>query len=122
MGVDVKITPSIFNKNYNASIFGGTIYAASDPFYAILFDQNLRSLGYRTKVWLKSASIQYIRPGRSVLSFSIQLTLEDISEAKSILDMEGKFIKSFPLKIYDKSGTLCATVESEIYIRKLNLK
>ena len=31
-GVSVKVSKSILNKNFNNSIFGGTIFAAADPF------------------------------------------------------------------------------------------
>ena len=49
-GVDVKISKSLLNRNYNASIFGGTIFAAADPFYALLFDQLFRRRGDRKSV------------------------------------------------------------------------
>src|SRR5690606_5763504 len=38
-GVDVIVLHSLLNRNYNSSIFGGTIFSAADPFYPILFDQ-----------------------------------------------------------------------------------
>src|SRR5690606_24363501 len=72
-GVDVKIHRSFLNKNYNASIFGGTIFSATDPFYAILFDQILQREGYRVRVWLKSAEIQYIKPAFHALFFTITI-------------------------------------------------
>ncbi|SEN97769.1 protein of unknown function [bacterium A37T11] len=118
-GVDVKINKSLFNRNYNASIFGGTIYAASDPFYALLFDQLSRRMGYKTRVWLKSASIQFIKPGVSSLFFTISLNEADIKDALNILEHGGKFVKTFPIEIKDSEGTLCATVLNEVYVRNL---
>lgn len=118
-GVDVKILYSILNKNYNSSIFGGTIYAAADPFFALLFDQIFRRKGYKTRVWLKSASIDYIKPGRGTLYFQIQLTDDAIEEAQQTLDMTGKFIQKFMLDIVDKNGELCAKVMNEVYVRNL---
>ena len=119
MGVEVKISHSFLNRNYNRSIFGGTIFAASDPFYAILFDQILQRRGLKTRVWLKSASIDYLKPGRSDLYFKIQLTEADIQEAEHALQQVGKFVKSFPIEMIDKNGQLCATVQNEVYIRNL---
>lgn len=118
-GVDVKIVRSIFNRNYNASIFGGTIYAASDPFFALLFDQIFKRKGYKTRVWLKSASIDYIKPGRTSLFFQIKITEEEIDQAKNDLDNLGKFIKKFPMEIKDSEGVLCAQVINEVYVRNL---
>ena len=121
-GVDVKIVRSILNKNYNASIFGGTIYAASDPFFVLLFDQIFRRKGYKTRVWLKSASIDYIKPGRTSLYFQIKLTERDIEQAKNDLDNVGKFIKKFAMEITDREGILCARVVNEVYVRNLKYR
>lgn len=120
-GVDVKINKSLFNRNYNGSIFGGTIYAATDPFYAILFDQLLQRRGFKVRVWLKSASIQYLKPGRSNLYFTIIITEEMLNDAITTLNTDGKFIKAYPMEITNSSGELCATITNEVYIRNLHL-
>lgn len=116
----VKISRSFLNRNYNGSIFGGTIYAATDPFYAILFDQLMQRRGFKVRVWLKSASIQYLKPGRSSLYFTIKLTDEMIDEAEIALNTVGKFVKAYPMEITNQAGELCATVMNEVYIRNLH--
>lgn len=118
-GVDVKIAKSLFNINYNGSIFGGTIYAATDPFYALLFDQILQRKGFKVRVWLKSASIQYLKPGRGHLYFTIKVTDEMIANAEEVLNTTGKFIRAYPMEIKNKQGELCATVMNEVYVRNL---
>ncbi len=119
-GVDVVIVKSFMNKNYNKSIFGGTIFTATDPFYAILFDQVLQRRGLKCRVWLKSAQINYLKPGRTNLSFRIQLSESTIKEAEEVLHTYGKFVKSFPIDLYDTNGVLCASVQNEVYIRNLH--
>lgn len=118
-GVQVKIAKSILNSNYNNSIFGGTIFSASDPFYALLFDQILRRKGFKIRVWLKSASIRYLKPGRTDLHFRISLTSQDILEAETALATVGKFVRAFPLEILNSKGELCASVINEVYVRNL---
>lgn len=118
-GVEVKIVNSFLNRNYNGSIFGGTIYAGTDPFYALLFDQLMQRKGYKIRVWLKSASIQYLKPGRSNLYFTLNITDEMIAEAEKSLNETGKFIKAYPMDLLNKDGELCATVQNEIYLRQL---
>ena|SRR5690606_8137848 len=120
MGIDVKINRSLLNLNYNSSIFGGTIFSATDPFYAILFDQIFQRKGYKTLVWLKSAKIQYIKPARVDLFFTIKIEESDIILAEEKLINEGKHIVSFLLDLHDKNGLLCAKVKNEIYLRNLN--
>ncbi|MBC7616358.1 MAG: YiiD C-terminal domain-containing protein [Pedobacter sp.] len=117
LGVDVKITNSFLNRNYNGSIFGGSIYAATDPFYALLFDQLMQRRGFKARVWLKSASIQYLKPGLTSLHFTIKISDEMIAEAESALNETGKFVKSYPMELYNDKGELCVTVMNEIYLR-----
>ena len=120
IGASVKIRYSVLNRNYNGTIFGGTIFGAADPFYVILFHQILRRKGYHIKLWLKHATIDYIKPGNCALYFSISLSQEEIDEALHKLDTEGKFIKTFPVKITNKEGVIYAMVHNEIYIRRIN--
>jgi acyl-coenzyme A thioesterase PaaI-like protein len=118
-GVEVKISKSLLNTNYNNSIFGGSIFSASDPFFALLFDQVLLRRGFKIRVWLKSAQINYLKPGRSNLYFRIRLTEADILEAETALKTVGKFVKSFPMEITGKDGEICARVVNEVYVRNL---
>ena len=118
-GVEVKIAKSILNANYNRSIFGGTIFSASDPFYALMFDQLLQRRGFKVRVWLKSAEIKYLKPGRSHLYFKIQLSEDQIMEAEEALKTVGKFVKAYPMEITNTEGEVCARVINEVYIRNL---
>lgn len=119
-GVHVAIFKSFLNTNYNKSIFGGTIFSASDPFYALLFDQLFRRKGFKVRVWLKSADIQYKKPGRTDLHFRISLSEEEIKEAEHSLRTVGKFVKAFPVEILNSKGELCAFVINEVYVRNLH--
>ena len=117
-GADVKINRSLITLNFGKAIFGGTIYTATDPFYAMLFGQLLKHKGYQISVWLKSASIQFVRPGRTDLFYQITITDDMIQEAEDALNKNGVFIKSYSIEIYSKTGDLCAIAKNEIYIRK----
>lgn len=118
-GVDVKISNSFLNRNYNGSIFGGTIYAATDPFFALLFDQLLQRRGFKVRVWLKSGSIQYLKPGLTSLYFTINITDEMLAEAESTIKENGKFIKTYPIELFNKKGELCAKAMNEVYLRQI---
>jgi acyl-coenzyme A thioesterase PaaI-like protein len=120
-GVRVKVNRSMINSNYNNSIFGGTIFAAADPFYPLLFHQVLLHKGYNVRVWLKSASISYLKPGKTDLFFDIKIAESDIEEIEHVLNTVGKHVKAYPVEMYNKEGELCVSVLSEIYIRNLNL-
>ena len=119
-GVQVKITKSLLNKNYNNSIFGGTIFAAADPFYPVLCHQVFIHKGYKVIAWSKSSEIQYIKPGLTNLYFKISLSEQEIDDAETLLNTTGKYIKTHPIDIYDKHGEICVSVRNEIYVRNLN--
>lgn len=121
-GIDVKINRSLFTTNLGNSIFGGTIFSATDPFYALLFGQLMQRKGFKITVWLKSAEIEYIKPGRTDLRYTIIINDEMIKEAETILREEGKFVKAYPIEIFDANGDLCAMALNEIYVRNLEFK
>jgi hypothetical protein len=77
--------------------------------------------GYNVRVWLKSASISYLKPGRTDLFFDIKIAESDIEEIEQVLNTNGKHVKAYPVEMYNKEGELCVSVQSEIYIRNLNL-
>lgn len=121
LGADVKINKSILNINSNKSIFGGTIFSAIDPFYPILLDQYFKHQGITRKVaWLKTAHIDYIKPGRFDLEVSIRLNQDILDETLHTIKKEGKVVRTFQSQVFDKHGTLCAVAHNEIYIRDLD--
>ncbi len=119
-GVAVRINKSFLNKNYNNSVFGGTIFAAADPFYPLLFHQLFTKKGYRLKVWSKSSTIAYLKPGLTDLYFRITLSDEEITEAENLLNTVGKYTGHHPIDIYDKDGEICASLMNEVYVRNLD--
>lgn len=120
-GVTVRIKKSLLNKNYNRSIFGGTLFAAADPFYPILFQQIFTRKGYNIIVWLKSAQIAYLKPGNTDLHFDIDIEETTITQAEEILNTEGKYMKTFLIEMFNTAGEVCVSVQAEVYVRNLNL-
>jgi nitrogen regulatory protein PII len=121
-GVNVKIIKSIFNKNYNGSIFGGTIFAAADPFYPVLFDRVLNTGDRKLRIWSKSSKIDFLKPALSSVSFNIVLTDADIELAIKTLNTNGKYEHCFLVEIFDHNNEVCASLMNEVYIRDLNFK
>ncbi|MFD2595679.1 PaaI family thioesterase [Sphingobacterium griseoflavum] len=121
--LDMKIHKSLLNRNSNGTIFGGTIFAAIDPIHTLLFDQIFRRKGIkRTVTWLKSARIEYLKPGRKSLYFSVRISDEELNRALQAITESGKLVQTFEVLIYDANDTLCARSANEIYIRDLSVK
>lgn len=121
LGADVKINRSLMNINSNKTILGGTIFSAIDPFYPILLDQYFKHQGIsRTVAWLKTAHIDYIKPGKYDLEVSIRLNNQILEETLKTIKKEGKVVRTFQTQVFDKHGTLCAVAHNEVYIRDLD--
>lgn len=122
-GIEVKIIKSKLNINSNKTVFGGTIFSALDPIHSILLDQIFQANGLKNTIaWLKSARIEYLKPGRTDLQFSLRLEESEVNEAFNEIKNKGKIIKTFSTAIFDIHGTKCAICHNEIYIRDLNFK
>jgi len=118
-GVDVRVKKSFLNTNHDHSIFGGTIYAAADPFHPILFTHLLTLKGYNVKAWSRSSAIRYFKPAKTNMHFNIIITDAEIADCEEQLKLNGKYRKSYQVEIFDKEDKLCALVINEMYIRDL---
>lgn len=119
-GVDIRVKKSLFNQNYNKSIFGGTIFSAADPFYPVLLHQVLAAKGYKPIVWLKSCQIQYMKPAYTKLHCTLLLPDNVVAEAEKTLQTEGKFVTTLPAEMFNCNGVICVSLLCEVYVRDLN--
>ena len=116
----VRIPLGWRTRNYVGTTFGGSMYAAVDPFYAIMLMQNLGP-GYI--VWDKAAAIRYRRPGRSTLHARFTLAEEELRGIREEMAAGGRNGRGSVDRVYkvdltDDSGEVHATVEKTLYIRR----
>ena len=102
-------------RNYVGTIFGGSIYAAVDPIYMIML---IRRLGPEFVVWDKAATILFKKPGRETLHARFAVTDEELAAIRAELDLQRSADRTYIVELVDGSGTICATVEKLIYVRK----
>jgi acyl-coenzyme A thioesterase PaaI-like protein len=107
---------SIFSRNLQGSTFGGTIYAAVDPFHALLLWQICAQEGLRVQAWMKQAIVDFIRPADSHLT--IEFVLEDptVERALRAVRSAGRFAHVFRVEARDEQGEVCAVVKTDIRI------
>jgi len=102
-------------RNYVGTIFGGSMYAAVDPIYMIML---IRRLGPDFVVWDKAATILFKKPGRESLHARFTVTDEELAAIRAELDLQRSADRTYMVELVDGSGTICATVEKLIYVRK----
>lgn len=114
--VHVELRAGRLNMNYVGSHFGGSLFSMTDPFYAIML---MNILGREYVVWDKSASIEFIKPGKGTVSAKIRITDEMLADVMAHTAATGdRYHPEWPIEIHDGGGDLVARVMKKMYIRK----
>jgi len=113
--VHVSLPLSWRTRNYVGTIFGGSLYGAADPLYMIML---IHALGKDYTVWDKTATIRFLKPGRSTLFARFQLDEAEIVTIRKQLETARSIDRVYAVELADASGVVHATVEKTIYIRK----
>lgn len=112
--VRVRLRMGLLNRNYFGTHFGGSLYAMTDPFYALMLLHNLPR-GY--VVWDKASQIHYKSPGRGRVYADFVLSDERIAEVIAATAEGKKYEPTWPVDIVDAAGNIVATVDKTLYVR-----
>ena len=113
MYVKIKIPLSIKNRNFVGTIFGGSLFSATDPIYMI---QLMNILGDDYVVWDKSATINFKRPAKETVFAEFIFSEEDLSLIKTEVSKNGEFNLIKTPNIVDKKGVIIAELSKTIYV------
>lgn len=113
--VHVEMDLGVTNRNNFGVHFGGSLYAMTDPFYALMVLYNLPE-GYM--VWDKSAAIEYVAPGRGRVSATLSLAQADVDTIVRMTADGDKHLHLFRADVVDSEGLLIAKVEKIVYARR----
>ena len=112
--VTIKLPISYKNRNYVNSIFGGSMFSATDP---IAMTQLMTILGDNYVVWDKSSEIFFKKPAKEDIYATFTFTENEIQEIKRRIATEKEITvtKIISLTSKDTSITYCE-VHKVIYI------
>jgi acyl-coenzyme A thioesterase PaaI-like protein len=113
--VRVRLPLSYRTRNYVGTIFGGSLYAAVDPFYMLML---MKVLGPGFIVWDKAASIRFRRPGRSTLTAEFRLEDEEVATLRQLLETEPKVDRTYLVRLVDSAGEVHAEIEKVVQVRR----
>lgn len=111
--VEMKLTA--LNRNILGTHFGGSLYAMCDPWFLLIL---MRALGPDYIVWDKSASIQFLQPGRGKVTATFHIPPERVNEIRQEVDGGRKTEPTFTVDVLDDEGKTVARVEKVLYVRK----
>jgi acyl-coenzyme A thioesterase PaaI-like protein len=109
----VRLPLSLRTRNYVGTIFGGSLYAAVDPFYMLML---IHCLGPEYIVWDKAASIRFRRPGRTLLTATFRLEDAELQAIRDLLQTQPKVDRSYTIELVDHDGLVYAVVEKVVHI------
>lgn len=115
--MEVRVRSSLLNRNLQRTIFGGTLFSAADPCFAIMYWQIFAHAGWNTEAWLKEARIEYFKPADSHLTLHFVLTQEEIDTAKNELEREGRFSRWHSTDAVNDRGEVVARIHTLVYLR-----
>lgn len=111
----VRMKLNLLNRNYVGTQFGGSLYSMVDPHFMLML-MNILGPGYI--VWDKSASIEFVKPGKGPVHAEFQVTDEQIDAIIQATASGERHLPRFAVEIKDEKGTLIATVEKVLYVRR----
>jgi acyl-coenzyme A thioesterase PaaI-like protein len=100
-------------RNGAGTLFGGSLYSATDPIYTLLLYANLGP-GYI--VWDKSAAIRYRKPGREALTAEFVISEADIASVRADVARNGACDRTFTTSFRDAAGVVHTEVDKTVYV------
>ncbi|HLS75846.1 MAG TPA: DUF4442 domain-containing protein [Nocardia sp.] len=105
-----------WNRNVNGTAFGGTLFAMTDPFYAVMAAGRLGP-GYR--IWNARAAIEFVRPGHGRLEAAMHLPATTATTIRAEADATGRSVTTHTTEIRAADGELVARCTQDLHVRKI---
>lgn len=115
MEAKVQLRLGVLNRNYFGTHFGGSLFAMTDPFFALMMVHNL---GRDYIVWDKASHIEYLKPARGTVSAHFHLTPADIEAARAATAQGERYEPTFGVDVTDRHGEVVCRVDKTLYIRR----
>jgi len=111
----VELHVNLLTRNYVKTAFGGSMSAMTDPFFFMLV---MHQLGRDYVVWDTRGEIEFVKPGRGVLTAEFEVSAAKAQELRERAHGGAKVLEWFETEITDRDGDVVARVRREVYIRE----
>ncbi len=113
--ITVRLPLNRQTRNLHGSTYGGAMYAAIDPLHAVIIANHL---GPDFHVWMKSARIDFKRPGRGDLFATARVSHHELEEIRAALTHAPKLDRDFTLNLADAAGQVSAHFTLTVHIKR----
>ena len=111
--VRVAIDHSWRTKNIFGTTFGGSIYAAIDPIYAVMLVQALEG---EYTVWDRAATIEFHEPATETLYARFRLEDAELEAIEEAVAADGSTLREYSIDIVSADGTRHASARKTVYV------
>ncbi len=113
--IDARLRLTRRATNGVGTMFGGSLFAFTDPFYMIIL---LRQIGKDHNVWDKKSSIEFISPGRADINYSFSFTPSEIKDIVDKCQNGEPFLKNIEIELKGVDGKTVAKINKILHIRR----
>ena len=110
----VELHVNLITRNYVKTAFGGSMSAMTDPYFFMLV---MHQLGRDHVVWDTRGEIEFLKPGRGVLTAHFEVPREKADELRRRARGGARVLEWFETEITDAGGVV-ARVRREVYVRE----
>jgi hypothetical protein len=100
-------------RNLVGTIYGGSMYSATDPFYMLML---IRILGREYVVWDKGCTIRFKRPAHETVFADFRIDDEMLEHVRDTVARDGEGTFTWPLALKGASGTVYAEFDKVLYV------
>jgi acyl-coenzyme A thioesterase PaaI-like protein len=109
----IELKLKLLTRNYVGTIFGGSQFAALDPFHTVLL---IKCLGPQYIVWDKAGSIRFRRPGKGRLRARVVYTNEDLAAVRAAVAENGRYDFTKEVEWLDENDEVISTLSKTVYV------
>ncbi|RZI85545.1 MAG: DUF4442 domain-containing protein [Microbacterium sp.] len=111
----VRLHVNVLTRNFVKTAFGGSLSAMTDPYFFMLV---MHQLGRDYVVWDTKGEIEFLKPGRGVLTAHFAVPTEKAQELRERARGGVRVLEWFETEITDADGDAVARVRREVYVRE----
>ena len=103
------------NANLVGTHFGGSLYSMVDPHLMILLIQRL---GPEFVVWDRSATIEFLRPGRGTVHAAVRVSEAEVASIREATKDGERHLPEWTIDVTSDDGEVVARVRKTLYVRR----
>ena len=115
MNLRVRLSLSWRSRNLVGTIYGGSMYASTDPMFMLML---MEILGNQYVVWDKGCTIRFKRPGKVTMFCDFQITDAMLAEIHKNLDEKSEHSFTWQVQYKDTQENVYAEFDKVLYVAK----